>query len=366
MEECEKCPKCSYPRQAGSEECPKCGVIFAKIHNAQLSEAAQEQNSGEASPIKVLPFKQPPENSESHRFSLLGAMIGTLILLSVTLYYSYRGRMSALIPSQKHSEAKASPQKPIHYEGEKKFQPILLALQNEAQKYHVELHNYDLVSYFNDGRKAVHINYGRKDYDRLSENPKTEEAMRKEELGKHENLYRYKTTAEGPWIYSSKAPAKNNNVLECWRRSHEYKTISTSPGFELQARRYGKKYVQVYWIDPLESWKEQKPEVFRSLIQDRMEDLQKIVAFHLAEKKQEAEKYKDQDIRRLKEDYALLQINLKNANDDDGGYTDQVKLDLASLKDYELFEAGALYQFNKYRHFAGLEPVQVADLSAEP
>lgn len=72
------CPLCAHPYAAGAEECPSCGVIFAK-----LRARAERQKAASAPPLDPTP---PPALNPWH-VRLAAAAVVVCWMLGLGLYY---------------------------------------------------------------------------------------------------------------------------------------------------------------------------------------------------------------------------------------------------------------------------------------
>jgi hypothetical protein len=71
-----QCPKCAAPYEPGDAECPRCGVVFAKLARRSSQDAAEE--AGPAPP--ALPAIDPPERASTATRYVRGALIAGLAI----------------------------------------------------------------------------------------------------------------------------------------------------------------------------------------------------------------------------------------------------------------------------------------------
>ncbi len=100
-----KCPACATPLPEGLDECPKCGVIFAKYHTAV--EELPPKDTSHRVPLPDLLKGESVKVEQRSPLVWIGALAGFVIIVAVAAFFFFRSSSEAPAPSGKAPEPAA-------------------------------------------------------------------------------------------------------------------------------------------------------------------------------------------------------------------------------------------------------------------
>ena len=98
-----RCPACAAPLVAGLDECPKCGVIFAKYH--MVEEEAAPKDISNRVPLPDLLKGEAVKVGQRSPLVLIGALAGFVVIVAATAFFFFRSPSEAPKSSPKAPEA---------------------------------------------------------------------------------------------------------------------------------------------------------------------------------------------------------------------------------------------------------------------
>ncbi len=219
-----KCPKCGCLRKSvdgtKEEECPECGVVYAKY------EAYLEK-------LKALNDKKPtPSLKNASKKPRITTPILVVLLIIVVFSLSKIFKVSPEDPSASQDQETSMPSDPRSekedaseggqlFSNSKALKNILLQIQTQAAPYDIEVSLKDLKSSYNKGRHMISIPNLTIGIAKKVGLPLPETMAMPDDEFEQKKRYKCMYGSKG-WQYLDDLPRSDHAISECWAQLENY------------------------------------------------------------------------------------------------------------------------------------------------